>query len=189
MGDPVLEYRILDAVHGNDGTLTQRDISRVIGCSAASVNFALRLLAVKGFIKISGANPRRLQYHLTPRGVLEKSLLAYNFLKRQRSLYEEARNGLLEKLRPLHNQGVRKAAVYGWTPLTEACLLYLIFEDIEVKGVYVTEPSAIDHCNRIPVKNLSLFENDVDVLVLMEPFPRSEVGPVTVRMIDGFPRD
>jgi hypothetical protein len=189
VGDPVLEYRVLDAVHGNDGTLTQRDISRVIGCSAASVNFALRLLAVKGFIKISGVNPRRLRYHLTPRGVVEKSVLAYNFLKRQSSLYEEARKGLLEKLEALRVEGVRSAAVYGWTPLTEACLLYLISERIEVKGVYVAEPCAIEYCNRIRVRTLDLFENDVEVLVVMEPLSPAEAERIAVRTIEGFPSE
>ena len=123
VGDPVLEYRVLDAVDDNDGSLTQRDISQKIGCSAASVNFALRLLAVKGFIKISGANPRRLRYHLTPRGVVEKSVLAYNFLKQQSFLYDEARNGLLEKLEALREEGVREcigvrldAAYRGMSP-------------------------------------------------------------------------
>lgn len=189
MGDRVFEYRVLDAVHGNDGNLTQRDISRVIGCSAASVNFALRLLAVKGFIKISGANPRRLRYHLTPRGVIEKSVLAYNFLKRQNSLYEEARKGLLDKLQALREEGVQSAAVYGWTPLTEACLLYLISERIEVRGVYVAAPCSIEHCNRIPVRTLDLFADDVEVLVLMEPLPEVHEGRIGVRMVEGFPRE
>lgn len=186
VGGPVVEYRVLDPVHGNDGTLPHRDISRVTGRSAASVNFALRLLAVKGFIKISGVNPRRLRYHLTPRGVVEKSILAYNFLKRQSSLYEEARKGLLENLEALRAEGVRSAAVYGWTPLTEACLLYLMSERIEVKGVYVGEPSAVDYCNRIRVSTLDLLENHVDVLVVMEPLWPSEAERIAVRTIEGF---
>ena len=48
MEDPILEYQVLDAVHENEGHVTQRHISQKIGRSVASVNFALRLLAVKG---------------------------------------------------------------------------------------------------------------------------------------------
>ena len=54
MDDPVLEYKILEAVHDKEGSVTQRHISEKIGRSVASVNFALRLLAIKGYIKISG---------------------------------------------------------------------------------------------------------------------------------------
>jgi DNA-binding Lrp family transcriptional regulator len=187
MEESLLEFQVLDAVEDNDGSLTQRDISQKIGCSAASVNFALRLLAVKGFIKISGANPRRLRYHLTPRGVVEKSVLAYNFLKQQSFLYDEARNGLLEKLKALREEGVQSASVYGWTPLTEACLLYLISERIEVKAVYVEKPANIEYCNRIPVRPVDRFADDVDVLVLMEPLPTIVADRFAVRTIDGFP--
>ena len=101
MEDPILEYQVLDAVHVNEGHVTQRHISQRTGRSVASVNFALRLLAVKGYIKISGANPRNLRYHLTPTGILQKSILAYNFLKRQSALYEEVRKDVLEKLKGL----------------------------------------------------------------------------------------
>ena len=52
MDDPILEYRILDTVHRSDGKLTQSHISKKIGRSVASVNFGIRMLAVKGFIKI-----------------------------------------------------------------------------------------------------------------------------------------
>jgi predicted transcriptional regulator len=68
MEDTVLQYQILEPVHENDGNVTQRHISRKLGRSIASVNFALRLLAVKGYIKISGANLRNIRYHLTPSG-------------------------------------------------------------------------------------------------------------------------
>jgi len=187
MDDPVFEYRILEAVHANEGHLTQRDISQEIGCSVSSVNFALRLLAVKGFIKISGANTRRLRYYLTPRGILEKSVLAYNFLKRQISLYEEARKSLLEQLDGLCAEGIRKAAVYGWTPLTEAGLLYLLSQRIKISALYVEKPNDMTHCNRIPCRTIDEFRNDCDVLVLMEPLPETYQEKVTTRKVACFP--
>ena len=69
MDDSVLEYNILDTLDEHDGQVTQRHISARTGRSLAPVNFPLRLLAIKGFVKISGANPRNLRYHLTPRGL------------------------------------------------------------------------------------------------------------------------
>ena len=121
----------------NEGHVTQRHISQRTGRSVASVNFALRLLAVKGYIRISGANARNLRYHLTPTGILEKSILAYNFLKRQSALYEEVRKDVLERLKGLSEEGIRKVAVYGRTPFTEGAMLFLISEGIQVTAVYV----------------------------------------------------
>jgi DNA-binding Lrp family transcriptional regulator len=185
--DSILEFKVLDAVQSNDGSLTQRDISQKIGCSAASVNYTLRLLAVKGLIKISGTNPRRLRYNITPRGLIEKSVFAYDFLKRQHALYAEARKGLLEKLQALREEGVRRVALFGWTPLTEACLLYLLSERIKVAAVYLEHPIGLTHCNRIPFKTLDQFKGDVEVLILMEPLPASFKDEVGVRQLPGSP--
>jgi DNA-binding Lrp family transcriptional regulator len=172
MSDPSLEFKILDEVHEDPAAITQRTISERLGCSIASVNFAVRLLAAKGFIKISGANPRKLQYHLTPKGVLQKSVLAYNFLKRQAALYQEVRTTVLGKLEHLATEGVRTCAIYGWTPFTETAMLYLISSSIEVVAVYVPKMEEIGFSNGVPFRLIEFFEPDCEVLVLMEPLPR-----------------
>lgn len=187
MQDSLLEFQVLDAVQSNEGSLTQREISRKIGCSTSSVNYALRVLAVKGFVKIAGTNPRRLRYYLTPRGLIEKSVLAYNFLKRQHALYGEARKGLLAKLETLGREGVRKVAVYGWTPLTEACLLHLMSQRIKVEAVYVENSVGLTHCNTIPFRTLDQFKGGVDVLVLMEPLPAGYENKTGARQLFGPP--
>jgi hypothetical protein len=187
MEDPILEYGILEAVHETDGRLTQRHVSQRVGRSVSSVNFALRLLAAKGFIKISGINPHSLRYHLTPKGVLQKSLLAYNFLKRQSALYKEARNGLLEKLKTLGKEGVRRVSVYGWTPLTETAILYLITDGIRVSAIYVERPVEFAQCNRIPVRLIDEFEPDCEILLLMEDLPTGLEEKIVVRKMICFP--
>jgi hypothetical protein len=187
MEDPILEYHVLDAVDGNDGKLTQRHISQKVGRSVASVNFALRLLVVKGYIKISGANPRNLRYHLTPTGILQKSVLAYNFLKRQSDLYEEVRKDLLRNLRELAAEGIKTVAVYGWTPFTEVAILYLISEGIRVTALYVMKDKAFDSLNRISVKLIDDFEADCEVLVLTERLPDEYQDKISTRKRQCFP--
>jgi DNA-binding Lrp family transcriptional regulator len=188
MEDPILEYRVLDAVHENEGHVTQRHISQRTGRSVASVNFALRLLAVKGYIKISGANPRNLRYHLTPRGILQKSILAYNFLKRQSALYEEVRKDVLEKLKGLADEGIGKVAIYGRTPFTEAAVLYLVSEGIRVTAVYVDSVDSEGlSFNRIPLRLVSEFDGDCGVLVLMGPLPAELEEKINTRTLVCYP--
>lgn len=183
MEDPVLEYRILNAVHEQQEQLTQRGISEKVGRSVASVNFAIRLLAAKGLIKISGVNPRRLFYHVTPQGLVQKSVLAYRFLKQQCELYEEVRTEFISKLGALGTEGVKTAGVYGWTPFTESAVLCLILEGVEVSALYVREMESFSQWNRIPCKLIDEFEEDCDVLVLMEPLPKSIDEKISVRKI------
>lgn len=187
MDDPILEYNILDAVHENEGRLTQRHISQKLGRSVSSVNFALRLLAVKGYIKISGANPRNLKYYLTPQGLIQKSILAYDFLKRQSALYEEVRNNLLEKLNDLATQSITQASVYGWTPFTEAAILYLVSSGIQVTSLYVPNLQSGMSCNRLPLKAIHDFQEDAQVLVLLEPLPEGLGEKINIPQIVGYP--
>jgi hypothetical protein len=187
MEDPWFEYNILHTVHENEGRLTQRDVSQRLGRSVASVNFALRLLAAKGLIKMSGANPRNLRYHLTQEGLLHKSMVAYNFIRRQKMLYEEVRKGLLEKFEVLANEGVRTASVYGWTPFTETAVLYLIFDSIVVTGIYVERLEGIGERNKIPFRLIEDFQSDCDVFVLMEPLPNGYEEKITTRKLVCFP--
>jgi predicted transcriptional regulator len=187
--DPVFEYKILDAVQNNDGALTQRHISQRLGRSVSSVNFALRLLAAKGFIKITGSNPRSLRYNLTPSGILHKSIVAYNFLKRQRALYDEVRKGLLQKLEQIVSDGVESASVYGWSPFTECAILYLVFGGIKVHAIYVGGPEEVGHWHTIPVRLIDEFQSDCDVLVLMEPLPEGRDTNIRVRLVTCFRPD
>ncbi len=187
MDDPILEYNILDSVDENDGSLTQRHISKKLSRSVASVNFALRLLAVKGYIKITGANPRNLKYHLTPSGLLRKSVLAYNFLRRQSALYEEVRKDLLRRLRSLAAEEVRQVDVYGWTPFTEAAILYLISEGIRVNALYVPEIGKAHPCNRIPLRTLEEFQPEGEALILLERLPWPWEEKIGIRKVACFP--
>ena len=187
MEDPVLDFHVLDAVHKSDGKVTQRNVSERLGRSVASVNFALRLLAAKGFIKITGSNPRRLRYQLTSRGVVQKSVLAYNFMKRQSALYDEVRQGLLEKLQTLSKEGVNKASLYGWTPFTETVLLYLVYEGIQVNAIYMNELAGLTQWNRVPFRRIDDFDEDCSVLLLMEPLPEGREQDLDVRTLVCYP--
>ena len=71
---------------------TQRDLSREIGVSLGKVNYCIKKLTEKGFIKLTNfkQNPNKMGYAylLTPKGIEEKSRLTLSFLKRKVNEYE-----------------------------------------------------------------------------------------------------
>ena len=72
--------------------LSQRELSKKLGISLGGINYCLKALMDKGWIKLHnfGANANKLQYAylLTPHGVAEKSALTARFLKRKMAEYE-----------------------------------------------------------------------------------------------------
>lgn len=75
--------------------ITQRTLAREVGINVSSINFCLKALVEKGWIKIGnfGNNPHKLSYAylLTPKGVYEKAALTRRFLQRKMSEYEKLR--------------------------------------------------------------------------------------------------
>ena len=71
---------------------TQRDLSREMGVSLGKVNYCMKKLTEKGWVKLTNFshNPNKMGYAylLTPQGIEEKSRLTFSFLKRKVIEYE-----------------------------------------------------------------------------------------------------
>ena len=94
-------FRVLKILSDNPN-INQRDLSKQLGLSLGGINYCLRALIKKGFIKAQNfkASKRKLGYAylLTPIGVREKADLAYLFLQRKMREYEDLR-GEIESLK------------------------------------------------------------------------------------------
>ncbi len=77
-------------------TITQRTLAKEVGINVSSINFCLKALAEKGWIKLDNfsKNPDKLGYAylLTPTGVAEKAALTKRFLQRKMAEYEKLRD-------------------------------------------------------------------------------------------------
>ena len=90
-------FRILDLLE-QQPELSQRELAEALGVSLGAVNYTLRALAEKGFIKLRNfrASERKLGYAyvLTPAGMSEKSRLAGRFIHRKLREYDALREEL-----------------------------------------------------------------------------------------------
>ena len=72
---------------------TQRAIAGKLGVSLGSVNYCIKALVSRGFLKVENfrksANKLGYAYLLTPSGVHEKASLTVSFLKRKQREYAE----------------------------------------------------------------------------------------------------
>ena len=71
--------------------MTQRSLANEVGINVSSINFCLKALVEKGWIKMGNfsKNPDKLSYAylLTPTGVAEKAVLTQGFLQRKKVEY------------------------------------------------------------------------------------------------------
>ena len=73
--------------------ISQRTLAKEVGISLSGINYCLKALAEKGWIKMGNfsKNPDKLSYTylLTPTGVSEKAALTRRFLHRKMAEYEK----------------------------------------------------------------------------------------------------
>ena len=90
-------FKILRKIQ-KDPKYSQRKLAHELGFSLGKLNYCLKALQQKGFIKIKNfkKNPNKLNYFyiLTPKGISEKTKLTINFMKRKMNEYEELKNEL-----------------------------------------------------------------------------------------------
>ena len=89
-----LRLKLLRALETNP-ELSQRQLAAELGVSLGGVNYALKALVERGFVKADNfqksGNKVAYLYVLTPRGVAEKASLATAFLGRKLEEYEVLR--------------------------------------------------------------------------------------------------
>ncbi|MFV0481243.1 MAG: MarR family EPS-associated transcriptional regulator [Campylobacteraceae bacterium] len=76
----------------------QKSLAEELGYSVGKVNYILKALIEKGFIKIenfaNSKNKKQYKYLLTPQGIKEKIAITEKFIERKKREYEELQNEL-----------------------------------------------------------------------------------------------
>ena len=90
-------FEVLRKIHKKPET-SQRVMAKELGFSLGKLNYCLKALKNKGFVKIKNfqKNPNKLNYAyiLTPKGISQKTQLTISFMKRKMQEYDELKKEL-----------------------------------------------------------------------------------------------
>tara|TARA_B100001248_G_scaffold160492_1_gene121050 strand:- start:71 stop:367 length:297 start_codon:yes stop_codon:yes gene_type:complete len=82
----------------NKPNSTQRELAEELGFSLGKLNYCLKALKDKGFVKIENftKNPNKLNYIyvLTPKGISKKTKLTIDFMRRKMKEFDELKKEL-----------------------------------------------------------------------------------------------
>jgi len=89
------QYQILKSLE-QDPNYTQRQLSKDLDLSLGKVNYCLKSIAEKGFVKIgnfkNNKNKGQYSYLLTPKGIEEKARMTVEFIKIKTQEYEQLKD-------------------------------------------------------------------------------------------------
>jgi DNA-binding MarR family transcriptional regulator len=130
------ELKVLEAI-AEDEHMTQRSLASRLGIALGLTNLYLKRLVRKGYVKCVNLQSNRVLYLITPKGIVEKSRLAYEFMEYSLLVYREGRKHLKSVLEPYARHPLMRIAIYGTGDAAE--LAYLCLKELGLEPVVVFE--------------------------------------------------
>jgi len=99
------EYSLLNEI-AQDPLVTQAGLSARLGIAVGSVNWYIKRLIQRGWIKVSHLDRTRLKYDLTSKGMSVFTQRALLYARDSLKVYRELRDRAIEMVQELKEQGV-----------------------------------------------------------------------------------
>ncbi len=126
------DLQILEYLERNPDT-TQADLATRLGVAVGSVNWYLKRLIGKGYVKVRQMQRRRLRYLITPQGVAEKARLTRSYMEVSLRLYRETRAHARRLLAQVLESGYDTVRIEGDGDLAEICLLTCLEQGVKIE--------------------------------------------------------
>ena len=129
------ELELLEAL-AEDPEARQVDLATRLGVAVGTVNWLLKRLVTKGYVKVKRIGRWRWRYLVTPRGFAEKARLTQQYLQSSMSLYRRTRKEAIELLDTLQQRGYTKVRLEGDvdSDLADICRLTCLEHKMKVVG-------------------------------------------------------
>jgi DNA-binding Lrp family transcriptional regulator len=132
----IRDLRLLEELEKNP-IVSQRELSHKFGIALGVTNACLRRMARKGWIRIRDLNPRKIGYHLTPKGMIEKARLTLNLISFRVQHYSELKKVIANRLLEMQRDGLQRIVFYGVTDEMEVA--YITLQGVNLKLVGIIE--------------------------------------------------
>ena len=106
------EYALLDEI-AKDSMVTQANLSQHLGIAVGSVNWYIKRLISRGWVKVSHLSRTRLQYDLTPEGMTVFTERAMQYAKDSLKVYKSFRQKAQAVVADLQAKGIAHAHLDG----------------------------------------------------------------------------
>src|SRR5512141_2617540 len=106
------EYDLLNEI-GQDPMVTQASLSNRLGIAVGSVNWYIKRLIQRGWVKVSHLDRTRLKYDLTPDGMAIFTQRAVSYARDSLGVYSDFRNKAKQLVADLKEQGIKRVYLDG----------------------------------------------------------------------------
>jgi DNA-binding MarR family transcriptional regulator len=120
--DQTREMVLLEQIE-YDPDVTQANLAAQLGVAVGTVNWHLKRLIAKGYVKVKRAQRRKLRYIITPEGIAFRARLTVNYIDQSMHLYRLVRQRVIDALEELKKAGFTKVYIQGDGDIADICRL------------------------------------------------------------------
>ncbi len=125
------ELSLLEYIE-RDPDVTQATLAAQLGVAVGTVNWHLKRLIAKGYIKVKRAERRKLRYIITPEGLALRARLTMDYIERSLALYRKMRQKVKEHLATVRQAGFDRVRLKGEGDVADICRLTCLEQGIEI---------------------------------------------------------
>lgn len=119
------DMNILDEIIQDPDT-TQANLATRLGVAVGTVNWHLKRLVAKGYVKVKRAERKKLRYMITPEGVALRAKLTVAYVEQSMALYRDTREQARKVLSEAREQGNTSIKILGDGDIADICRLTCI---------------------------------------------------------------
>ena len=146
----IRDLNLLEEIERDPDT-TQASLAALLGVAVGTVNWHLKRLVAKGYVKVKRAERRKLRYIITPEGLALRARLTVNYIENSMELYRHVRRQAKRILLHARDKGYAGVRIEGDGDIADVCRL----TSLEV-GIPVMELEADGAVAVIQVKGSKL---------------------------------
>ena len=125
------ELSLLEKIE-NDPDVNQSALAIQMGVAVGTVNWHLKRLIAKGYVKVKRAERKKLRYIITPEGIALRARLAVDYVERSFLLYRRTRQRVREYLSQIDDAGYDRVRIVGRGDVADICRLTCLEQGIHV---------------------------------------------------------
>jgi DNA-binding MarR family transcriptional regulator len=125
------DLSLLDNIE-RDPDITQADLATQLGVAVGTVNWHLKRLISKGYVKVKRAERRKLLYIITPEGLAIRARLTVDYVEQQFNLYRRVRQKVKEYIEQVKKDGFDRVRLVGEGDVADICRLTCLEQDVVI---------------------------------------------------------
>ncbi|MCJ7568244.1 MAG: winged helix-turn-helix transcriptional regulator [Anaerolineales bacterium] len=115
-----------------DPDITQAGLATKLGVAVGTVNWHLKRLTAKGYVKVKRAERKKLRYIITPEGLALRARLTMAYIENSMKLYRQVREEARRILSTAKREKISAVRIVGDGDIADICRLTCLELGIQV---------------------------------------------------------